>query len=79
MVGAVAVSASPLSAQAASSTRHAKEKKMQASNHATFKVDNTALVLVDHQVGTIGWAGDACCVLPKISAFAAAAFLAAPS
>ncbi len=31
---------------------------MQASNHATFKVDNTALVLVDHQVGTIGWAGE---------------------
>ncbi|TDR31303.1 isochorismatase family protein [Hydromonas duriensis] len=31
---------------------------MQATNHSTFKVDNTALVLVDHQVGTIGWAGE---------------------
>jgi nicotinamidase-related amidase len=26
--------------------------------HSTFKIDNTALVLVDHQVGTIGWAGE---------------------
>ena len=31
---------------------------MHTSNHTTFKVDNTALVLVDHQVGTIGWAGE---------------------
>jgi nicotinamidase-related amidase len=56
LVGAVAMSATPLSAEAATSTP--KDKKMQASNHATFKVDNTALVLVDHQIGTIGWAGE---------------------
>ena len=31
---------------------------MHTSNHTTFTVDNTALVLVDHQVGTIGWAGE---------------------
>lgn len=31
---------------------------MQFSNHASFKVDNTVLVLVDHQLGTIGWAGE---------------------
>ncbi len=27
-------------------------------DHRTFKLDNTAVVLVDHQVGTIGWAGE---------------------
>jgi secreted PhoX family phosphatase len=54
MVGAVAMSANPLSAEAATSTPNPNDKKMQASNHATFKVNNTALVLVDHQVGTIG-------------------------
>jgi nicotinamidase-related amidase len=58
MVGAVAMSANPLSAEAATSTPNPNDKKMQASNHATFKVNNTALVLVDHQVGTIGWAGE---------------------
>ncbi len=31
---------------------------MQASKFRTFTVENTALVLVDHQVGTIGWAGE---------------------
>lgn len=58
MVGAVAMSAIPLFAEAAASTFNTKDKKMQASNHATFKVGNTALVLVDHQIGTIGWAGE---------------------
>lgn len=29
-----------------------------ANDHRSFKIDNTALVLVDHQVGTIGWAGE---------------------
>ncbi len=58
MVGVVAMSANPLSAEAATSTPNPKDKKMQASNHATFKVGNTALVLVDHQIGTIGWAGE---------------------
>lgn len=28
------------------------------TGHAAFTVENTALVLVDHQVGTIGWAGE---------------------
>ncbi|MFY7867092.1 isochorismatase family protein [Roseateles sp.] len=27
-------------------------------DHRSFKTDNTALILVDHQVGTIGWAGE---------------------
>ena len=58
MVGAVAMSASPLPAEAATSTTNTKDKKMHATNHTTFKVDNTVLVLVDHQVGTIGWAGE---------------------
>jgi len=58
MVGAVAMSANPLSAEAATTNSNPKDKKMQASNHATFKVGNTALVLVDHQIGTIGWAGE---------------------
>lgn len=29
-----------------------------ANDHRSFTIDNTALVLVDHQVGTIGWAGE---------------------
>jgi nicotinamidase-related amidase len=28
------------------------------TDHAKFTVDNTAVVLIDHQVGTIGWAGE---------------------
>jgi len=28
------------------------------TDHTTFKIDNSAVVLVDHQVGTIGWAGE---------------------
>lgn len=33
-------------------------KKMQTTNHTKFTIENTVLVLVDHQVGTIGWAGE---------------------
>lgn len=33
-------------------------RKGQPIDHRTFKLDNTAVVLVDHQVGTIGWAGE---------------------
>ena len=58
MVGAVALSTNSLSAESTTSTPNPKEKKMHASNHTTFKVDNTALVLIDHQVGTVGWAGE---------------------
>jgi nicotinamidase-related amidase len=54
LLGAVTVS--PQTAQATVS--NPKEKTMRATDHTTFKVDNTALVLVDHQVGTIGWAGE---------------------
>ena len=35
-----------------------KEQTMSNAGHLAFKIDNTALVLVDHQVGTIGWAGE---------------------
>ncbi len=28
------------------------------SSHQFYCVENTALILVDHQVGTIGWAGE---------------------
>ena len=35
------------------------EKTMQTTtDHSTFNIENSALVLVDHQVGTIGWAGE---------------------
>lgn len=30
----------------------------KTTDHRSFQIDNTALVLVDHQVGTIGWAGE---------------------
>lgn len=30
----------------------------KTTDHRSFKIDNTALILVDHQVGTIGWAGE---------------------
>jgi nicotinamidase-related amidase len=33
-------------------------KKIHSTDHTTFKVENSVLVLVDHQVGTIGWAGE---------------------
>lgn len=33
-------------------------KKVHQTDHSTFTVENTVLVLVDHQVGTIGWAGE---------------------
>lgn len=29
-----------------------------ATDHTTFSVENAAIVLIDHQVGTIGWAGE---------------------
>lgn len=29
-----------------------------ATGHSAFTIDNTALVLIDHQIGTIGWAGE---------------------
>jgi nicotinamidase-related amidase len=45
-------------AQASTLTANPQETLMNTTQHTTFKVDNTALVLVDHQVGTIGWAGE---------------------
>ena len=30
----------------------------ERTGHRAFTIDNTALVLVDHQIGTIGWAGE---------------------
>ncbi len=30
----------------------------KTTDHRDFKLDDTALILVDHQVGTIGWAGE---------------------
>jgi nicotinamidase-related amidase len=58
MVGSIAIAAIPLSAEASTSPTNHMEKKMHTTNHTTFKVENTALVLLDHQVGTIGWAGE---------------------
>jgi nicotinamidase-related amidase len=37
---------------------HLRSFPLRNTNHTLFKIDNTALVLVDHQVGTIGWAGE---------------------
>lgn len=28
------------------------------TDHTTFGIENSAVILVDHQVGTIGWAGE---------------------
>nr|WP_295782760.1 isochorismatase family protein [Rhodoferax sp.] len=55
MVGAVAMSASPLSAEAATPPPKPKEKKMHTANHNTFNAKNTAIVLVDHQKATMEW------------------------
>ena len=44
-----------------SAVSHATNKEVTMSantGHRTLKIDNTALVLVDHQVGTISWAGE---------------------
>jgi nicotinamidase-related amidase len=41
------------------SSKSTKEKTMKTNTgHLAMNTDNTALVLVDHQVGTIGWAGE---------------------
>lgn len=40
------------------SSDNPKTTKMHATDHTTFTVENAVLVLVDHQVGTIGWAGE---------------------
>jgi nicotinamidase-related amidase len=45
------------SAQAASHSAGAKPARAERG-HLAMTVENTALVLVDHQVGTIGWAGE---------------------
>jgi nicotinamidase-related amidase len=41
-----------------SSNGNQKSADIHETDHITFKVENTVLVLVDHQVGTIGWAGE---------------------
>lgn len=47
-------------AVAANSTQSHQEKTMShtENTYLSFNIQNTALVLVDHQVGTIGWAGE---------------------
>ena len=37
---------------------HERNRKRSHLGFEELKIDNTALVLVDHQVGTIGWAGE---------------------
>jgi nicotinamidase-related amidase len=59
-IGAVAATAAlgSTGVQAATSS-NPKDSKMNAkTGHKALTVENTALVLVDHQVGTIGWAGE---------------------
>jgi nicotinamidase-related amidase len=41
-----------------SSNGNQNRTDIHETDHTTFKVENTVLVLVDHQVGTIGWAGE---------------------
>jgi nicotinamidase-related amidase len=41
-----------------SSNGNQKSVDIHETDHTTFKAENTVLVLVDHQVGTIGWAGE---------------------
>jgi nicotinamidase-related amidase len=54
--------ASQAAAKSPSNTKSSmkKEKSMSQSNNSylQFNTSNTALVLVDHQVGTINWAGE---------------------
>ncbi len=61
LAGAAALSTASLAAPAAGtplSQSNPKENQMALPVHHTFTPQNTALVLVDHQVGTIGWAGE---------------------
>ncbi len=62
VAGAASLSSVPLAASAVTqpNTRPNKQEKALAPNtlHARFTPENTALILVDHQVGTIGWAGE---------------------
>lgn len=57
-LGAVAMSPIASTAQAATGAGNTKKHPHEPTDFSTFKVDNTALVLIDHQVGTIGWAGE---------------------
>lgn len=56
----VGLMAAGSSQAAASGSAGAKAHAMQhdANTYLQFNIQNTALVLVDHQVGTIGWAGE---------------------
>ena len=58
--GAVAATAALGStvAQAATSSTSKESKMTVKTGHRALTIENTALVLVDHQVGTIGWAGE---------------------
>lgn len=63
VAGTSALSAAPIAAGAATppQSRQPRREKIPLSaqtTHTTFHPQNTALVLVDHQVGTIGWAGE---------------------
>lgn len=62
--GAVAalgsLSSNPATAAPAGHAMNPHKNKVTAmkQDHSACKIDNTALILVDHQVGTIGWAGE---------------------
>lgn len=63
VAGVAAVTGLMATSEAASfstqqSIRQMPENFMSTTNHTHFTVENCALVLIDHQVGTINWAGE---------------------
>ncbi len=55
MVGAAAISANPLVAEASTPALTPKENKVHAANPNSFNAKNTAILLVDHQKTTMDW------------------------
>lgn len=53
----LAAGSAPANAAPSKPARNTKDQPM-VQGHAACKIDNTAVVLIDHQVGTIGWAGE---------------------
>jgi nicotinamidase-related amidase len=58
MAGAAALAGTQFAAAQITTASAAASPAGEPSSHLTFKTGNTALVLIDHQVGTINWAGE---------------------
>jgi nicotinamidase-related amidase len=58
MTGAAALAGTQFAAAQITTASAASSPAGEPASHLTFNTGNTALVLIDHQVGTINWAGE---------------------